>query len=42
MVIMLNSGADAFNAAETRLVQALNTMDDARSDVEPARSISTT
>src|SRR5258708_15594447 len=35
MVIMLNSGADAFNAAETRLVQALNTMDDARSDVEP-------
>ncbi len=35
MVIMLNSGADAFNAAETRLVQALNTMDDARSDAEP-------
>src|SRR5260221_9708396 len=35
MVIMLNSGADTFNAAETRLVQALNTMDDARSDAEP-------
>jgi len=35
MVIMLNSSADAFQGAETRLVQALNTMDDARSDVEP-------
>src|SRR6266566_634074 len=35
MVIMLNSSADAFQGAETRLVQALNTMDDARSDAEP-------
>jgi DNA-binding CsgD family transcriptional regulator len=35
MVIMLNSGADAFNTTDTRLVQALNTLDDARSEVEP-------
>jgi|GEM_PF-2307157 DNA-binding CsgD family transcriptional regulator len=37
VVIMLNAGTDAFKTAGTRLVQALNTMDDAR--MEPASSV---
>jgi DNA-binding CsgD family transcriptional regulator len=35
LVIMLNSGADAFTAASTGLVQALNSIEDARSEAEP-------
>lgn len=35
LVIMLNSGAEAYTAAGSGLVTALNSMDDARSDVEP-------
>jgi DNA-binding CsgD family transcriptional regulator len=35
LVIMLNSGAEAFTAAGTGLVQALNSMDDVRNEAEP-------
>jgi DNA-binding CsgD family transcriptional regulator len=35
LVIMLNSGAEAFTSAGTGLVKALNSMDDVRSDAEP-------
>jgi DNA-binding CsgD family transcriptional regulator len=35
LVIMLNSGIEAFSAAGTRVVDALNSVDDVRSDVEP-------
>jgi DNA-binding CsgD family transcriptional regulator len=35
LVIMLNSGGEAFTAAGSGLVQALNSMDDARSEAEP-------
>jgi DNA-binding NarL/FixJ family response regulator len=35
LVIMLNSGAEAYNAAGTGLVQALNSMEDARSEAQP-------
>lgn len=35
LVIMLNSGAEAYSAAGTGLVQALNSMEDACSEAEP-------
>ena len=35
MVIMLNSGADNFTAANASLVQTLNTIEDVRSEAEP-------
>jgi DNA-binding CsgD family transcriptional regulator len=35
LVIMLNSGAEAFTAASTGLVQALNSIEDVRSEAEP-------
>lgn len=35
LVIMLNSGGEAFTAADTGLVQALNSVDDVRSEAEP-------
>jgi DNA-binding CsgD family transcriptional regulator len=35
LVIMLNSGAEAFTAAGTGLVKALNSMEDVRSEAEP-------
>jgi DNA-binding CsgD family transcriptional regulator len=35
LVIMLNSGAEAYNASGVGLVQALNSMDDAQSEAQP-------
>jgi DNA-binding CsgD family transcriptional regulator len=35
LVIMLNSGAEAYSATGTGLVQALNSMEDVRSEAEP-------
>lgn len=35
LVIMLNSGAEAFTAASTGLAQAINSMEDVRSEAEP-------
>jgi DNA-binding CsgD family transcriptional regulator len=35
LVIMLNSGAEVFTAASTGLVQALNSIEDVRSEAEP-------
>jgi DNA-binding CsgD family transcriptional regulator len=35
LVIMLNSGAEAYSAAGTGLVEALNSMEDVRSEAEP-------
>jgi DNA-binding NarL/FixJ family response regulator len=35
LVIMLNSGSEAYSAAGTGLVQALNSMEDARSETQP-------
>jgi DNA-binding CsgD family transcriptional regulator len=35
LVIMLNAGAEAFTAAGTGLVKALNSMEDVRSETEP-------
>jgi DNA-binding CsgD family transcriptional regulator len=35
LVIMLNAGADAFTAADSGLVQTLNSADDVRSQAEP-------
>jgi len=35
LVIMLNSGAEAFTAANTGLAQAINSMEDVRSESEP-------